>query len=148
MNQTNQMKAIKATYIDTARHGYLSVSKKDFIKAGLDPAKITGSSGHTFTRLYLEEDCDGSYFMANTRDKGIQVNVKTSYNEKFHITNNYKPELFNFIPQAGQEITIHGQDSYTILEVKENGFTVRNSNGARFWIPGSNPFRYVTSVIV
>jgi len=141
------MKTIKTTHIDTAGHGYLSVSKKDFLAAGLDPKKISGCSGHTLTRLYLEEDCDASYFMENTRGKGIEVEVKSGYNEKLQTTHGYKPELFDYQPQAGQILILTDDKDYLLVEVKENGdLIVENANGKRYRIPGHNPFEHITGV--
>lgn len=137
------MKSIHVTFISTPGHGYLSISKKDFLAIGADPEKISQYSGHTFTRLYLEEDCDASYLVGLTREKGIHLAVKHSYNESFSIHHNYKPELFSYTPQVGDAIDI----IYTVksVDVKQIVILHTGENNKPYRIPSSNPFKYIHS---
>jgi hypothetical protein len=141
------MKTIIVTHIDTAGHGYLSVSKKDFLRAGGDPKKITYCSGHTYTRLYLEEDCDASYFAQLCEQNGIPMMVKSSYNPKFGITHDYDPAMFDFKPTVGTRIYLSDKKVYEIVEVKPNGdLIVENKHdkvGLKYRIGKYNPFQYI-----
>jgi hypothetical protein len=148
------MKFIKVTHIDTAGHGYLSVSKKDFLAVGGDPAKISKYSGHTFTRLYLEEDSDASYFADLAKTNDFNLVVKSSYNPKFAITHNYNPELFDFKPEIGKKITFHNDDKAQIIlipgvegQTATEGILVLmvtgNHKGRQYRIPTGNPFAYI-----
>jgi len=100
------MKTIKTTHIDTGGHGYLSVSKKDFILVGCDPTKVSGYSGHNLSRIYLEEDCDQTYFWDVATANGFKIERKSGYNLKFNITHNYIPSLFDYIPKVGHIVTL------------------------------------------
>lgn len=138
------MKTIKATFIDTAGHGYLSVSKKDIQAIGLDHNVLTRYSGHTLTRMYLEEDCDASYFMNFCEKAGITVKIKDSYNEKFKITHNYNPELFSYSPAVGDRIN----EEYVITEVRPKRIIIRHTaTGMKYSITTSNPFQYIEQVL-
>lgn len=138
-------KIIHATHIDTASHGYLSVSKKDFKLVGGDPAKITQYSGHTVTRLYLEEDCDASYFMEVCKQNGFEVKIKSGYNEKFAIRHNYHPELFDYEPQAGHIVVLGDENKYQISEITPKGnIIVRHiGTGMKYRIGKHNPFEHI-----
>lgn len=140
------MKTIKTTHIDTGGHGYYSVSKKDIIMLGIDPAKITGYSGHTLNRVYLEEDCDASLLFDVAKEKGYVIVTKNGYNLKFNIHHNYMPELFNWKPEVGKKIFVD-KDSYTIDEVDEKRMIVSGERG-RYKIKLSNPFQYITGAEV
>jgi len=152
------MKFIKVTHIDTAGHGYLSVSKKDFISAGGDPKKITQYSGHTLTRLYLEEDCDASYFVEVAKANGFTVVVKSSYNPKFAIHHNYNSELFDFKPEIGKHIKFHNEDNAQIIlipgvegQTTSDGILVLmltgKHKGRQYRIPIGNPFSYIAGKV-
>lgn len=128
------MKTLHVTYIDTAGHGYYSVSKKDMRLIGLDPKEITGCSGMTLTRAYLEEDCDARPFFELAKAKGYEVVVKSSYNPKFRFAGSFIPELFDYVPSVGQEVILSDKEHYLITEVRPNGkIIVRslNDNGKR-----------------
>jgi hypothetical protein len=140
-------KKIKTTFIDTAGHGYLSVSKKDFLRAGGDPKKITTFSGHTYTRLYLEEDCDASYFVETAKANGFEVELKDSYNPKFKITHNYKADLFDFEPKEGLIVTLNDHANYQITNIRPNGNLIVTHTVSRmkYRIGKHNPFEYINS---
>ncbi len=149
-------KIIKTTHIDTGSHGYLSVSKKDFILTGCDPSKVTGCSGHTLTRIYLEEDCDQSYFWDTATANGFTIERKSGYNLKFSIKHNYNPELFHFMPEVGDNVIFHNGANAQIILVPgiENATTKEgimvlvldgNYKGSQYKIPLSNPFSYIKS---
>ncbi len=138
-------KVIKTTHIDTGGHGYLSVSKKDFLLVGCSPKGITGYSGHNLTRMYLEEDCDQSYFFLIANNRGFEVERKSGYNLKFNITHGYKPELFNYVPEVGD---ILNDSKYEITTVDERGIFIRDiktGNGYRIGL--NNPFQYIENVV-
>ena len=142
-------KKIITTHIDTGGHGYLSVSKADFLLAGGDPTKVSKCSGHSLTRIYLEEDCDQSYFWDVATANGFEIIRKSGYNLHFKITHNYKPELFDFIPEAGDNIMI-GESSYQVIhghgEEGLNGIGILSKeNGRRYKIAINNPFSYITA---
>lgn len=147
-------KKILTTHIDTGGHGYLSVSKKDFILAGGDPAKISSYSGHNLTRIYLEEDCDQTYFWDVAKANGFEIVRKSGYNLKFAVTHNYKPELFDFKPEIGKKITFYNGDQAQIIlipgvegQTTTDGILVvmvtGNHKGRQYRIPTSNPFQYI-----
>lgn len=151
-------KKIITTHIDTGGHGYLSVSKKDFIMAGGDPAKVSGSSGHSLTRIYLEEDGDQNYFWDVATANGFEIIRKSGYNLHFNITHNYKPELFHYTPEIGDNIIFHNEIKSQVILVpgieaatKSEGIRVLalsgQYKGAQYRIPLSNPFSYIKSVI-
>jgi hypothetical protein len=131
------MKTIKTTHIDTGGHGYLSVSKEDLLLV-LTPDQVSRCSGHSLTRMYLEEDLDASLFMNTAEAKGIKVEVKSSYNEHFKCTHNYKPELFYWHPVVGNEVEISGNGWFTISKITDTKFIV-----GRYGVPLSNPFEWV-----
>lgn len=138
-------KVIKTTHIDTGGHGYLSVSKKDFILAGGDPAKVSGYSGHTLTRIYLEEDCDQNYFWDVATANGFTIERKSGYNLKFAIKHNYKPELFNYVPEVGD---ILNNGIYKISSVTDHAIFIRHSlSGMVYRVSYYNPFEYITDVV-
>lgn len=140
------MKPIKVNYIDTAGHGYYSVSKKDFLLV-CGVHEITGSSGHTFTRMYLEEDQDASTFFNKAKSLGIEVKIKSGYNPKFQITHGYKPELFSYIPEIGDIIDCHGRE-YFVVDIHEDKATMIRDiqTGMIYRISGHNPFAFITKL--
>ena len=139
------MKTINTTHIDTGGHGYYSVSKNDIELLGIAD-KISGYSGHTFNRVYLEEDCDAALLYDRAKELGIEINRKQGYNLKFNVTHNYKPELFNWKPLPGQMVMIE-QTQYTIVEVTKSKLIVTDATGKRFRVTTSNPFKYIDKVL-
>jgi hypothetical protein len=141
------MKTIKCTKIDTGSHGYLSVSKKDIILSGLDVNKISGYSGHTLNRVYLEEDCDASLFYDTCESKGIEIKVKYSYNLRFNITHNYNPKLFNYSPKINDIIIANDDRSYKII-YKDNKKIIVNDIIAKknYSIPLNSIFKYLKDI--
>lgn len=133
------MKTIKVTKIDTAKHGYLSVSKKVIEQLGIQN-EISGYSGHNLTRVYLEEDADALLFFKAVAEKGLNVEVKYSYNVNFSITHNYNHKYFNWKPEKGAEIVFNGYEKpFTITSIVKNsiivdyaGFKYKMSLGAIF----------------
>lgn len=135
------MKTIRVNFIDTGGHGYYSVSKPDFLLV-CTPEQITGCSGHSLTRIYLEEDCDATTFFDAAKAKGIEVSVKSSYNLKFNITHNFNPELFDWKPEIGKKVKLHDDGFYTIVVVAQSHIVV-NCYGTRYRISLRNPFQYI-----
>ena len=133
--------AIKTTHIDNCSHGYLSVSKKDFLKV-CATHEITPFSGHDLTRIYLEEDCDASTFLQKAEQKGIEIIVRSSYNPKFVKHHNYNPELFNYKPQEGDVIN----QKYKVQEVQKTKLIVVNGLGKQYKISLSNPFKHIQEI--
>ncbi|MEP2668946.1 MAG: hypothetical protein ABJH04_08120 [Cyclobacteriaceae bacterium] len=126
------MRIFKTTHIDTGGHGYLSVSKVDFLKV-LKPDQISGASGHNLNRIYLEEDLDATVFLEEANKKGYVVDVKHSYNLHFNCTHNYDPKFFHFKPVVGDKVLLHDDMWYAIVEVNKSDFRVRNSfTGQRY----------------
>jgi hypothetical protein len=138
------MKTIKVTHIDTGGHGYYSVAKTDFLLV-LNPEFITGCSGHSLTRIYLEEDLDATTFFEAAKVKGIEVQVKSSYNLNFKITHNYKPEFFNWKPIVGEKVQLH-DGFYTIIEVNAQKMIIA-AYGKRYGISLNNPFQYILGTV-
>jgi hypothetical protein len=139
-------KTIIVTHIDTASHGYYSVSKKDFLLIGGEPEKITGCSGHTYTRLYLEEDCDATYFFDKAKENGFEVTMKMGYNPKFAITHNYNAQLFSFEPKVGNWLILSNREICEVKIVHEDGDLIVANYGSRYRIPKSNPFQYIVGI--
>lgn len=138
---------IKVTHIDTASHGYLSVSKSDFIKIGGDPNKITHYSGHNYSRVYLEEDCDAAYFMDVAGQNGFQVEVKSGYNQGFKISHNYNPDAFHYInPKVGDKLLLTNGETAVVESVDKNKSLIVSVGYKKYRIPGSNPFQYINLV--
>lgn len=126
------MKPRTFTMIDTGGHAYLSVPKQLIIDLGLTD-KISGYSGLSATRVYLEEDCDAPMFLHVLDKEGVLYTVKDGYNPKFNITHNYSKDLidlkvgdivvrsdgynFKITAIAGEKVTIDGFDpiSYSKL---------------------------------
>ena len=136
------MKKLKVTFIDNCSHGYYSVFKKDFLLSGLKPSDISGYSGMTLNRVYLEEDDDASKFFNTCKANGIEIDLKRSYNPKFAISHNYNDKLFNYVPMVG-DVTKLNSVNYTITAVTTKMLIVRNDLGNMYRIPISNLFRYI-----
>lgn len=141
-------KIIKTTHIDTGSHGYLSVSKKDFLLAGGDPSKISGCSGHTLTRIYLEEDCDQSYFWDVATANGFTIERKSGYNLNFSIKHNYKPELFNYSPRLNSVVVLSDKNHYEITEISKRIIVSSLKTGMKYKISLNNPFEHIQGVIL
>lgn len=139
-------KTIKATHIDTGGHGYLSVSKADFLFVGCDPNKVTGCSGHTLTRMYLEEDCDATYFMEVAKTNGFEVKVKSGYNLNFPITHGYIASLFDYKPEIGHIVKLSDDNQYKIIDIRPNGkiIVMHTVSRMQYGINGRNPFEHIT----
>lgn len=141
-------KTIKTVKIDTGGHGYLSVSKKDFLLV-CSPGEISHFSGHNYTRMYLEEDCDATLFRNRADALGYQVEIKESYNLKFPINYGYKPELFHYLPKCGDKLACGPDATYTVDWVnakKEIGIR-HDITGKLYKIGSYNPFCHITGVI-
>ena len=141
------MKKLKVTFIDNCSHGYYSVSKKDFLLSGLKPSDISGYSGMTLNRVYLEEDGDASLFFNTCKANGIEIDLKRSYNPKFAISHNYNEKLFNYVPMVG-DVIISGKNRYFIKYVTTKMLIVCTDwfikdSSRTYRIPMSNLFRYI-----
>ena len=138
------MKAIKTTLIDTGRHGYLSVSQKDFLEVmGEDARLITGYSGIDLNRVYLEEDQDASVFLNLAKQKGLEVDVKSSYNEKFSKHHNFDVSFLGGL-SMGDHVVLH--DGHKAEVTALDPIVVEDlSNGRLYRVPKSNPFQYFKS---
>jgi len=136
------MKKLKVTFIDNCSHGYYSVSKKDFLLSGLKPSDISGYSGMTLNRVYLEEDGDATLFFNTCKANGIEIDLKRSYNPKFAISHNYNDKLFNYVPMVG-DVTKLNSVNYTITAVTTKMLIVQNYLMNSYRIPMSNLFRYI-----
>jgi hypothetical protein len=79
------------TFIETPGHGYLKVSKTQFLKSGADKQKISRYSGLSKSHLYLEEDCDATYFINYLKESGIPFKENKVYQERVNTTHNYNP---------------------------------------------------------
>lgn len=132
---------MKLTFISTPGHGYLSVSKK-VLEQYIDPKEISGFSGMTFTRVYLEEDSDASKFIQALKDKNIPYEFKESYRESFSITHSYNPDLFDYVPEIGDVI----DRKYEIVEIGKSIIVQSILNGGMYKITKSNPFRHINHV--
>jgi hypothetical protein len=82
------------TFIETPGHGYLKVSKEQFIESGADIHKVSMFSGLTKTHVFLEEDCDATYFINHLKQNGIPFEENKVYQETLSTTHNYNP--YNF----------------------------------------------------
>ena len=133
---------IKTTHINNGSHGYLSVSKKDFIKV-CEPSDITTFSGHDFTRIYLEEDQDADTFLKKAEEKGYEVKVKMGYNLTFAKHHNYNPELFDYKPELNDIIN----SKYKVIEILKNKLVVIDGLKRQYKISLYNPFKYIQDVI-
>lgn len=139
---------MKATFIDTASHGYLSVSKKDLQAVlGERVNEITKYSGMNYTRVYLEEDQDAYLFISECEKQGIDLEIKHSYNPKHSITHSYNPDLINYFPSIGDRIELTCGKTATITGRKGKTLFIQCDTGERYKIPGNNPFRYISSRI-
>jgi len=144
------MKTIKVIFIDNCSHGYYSVLKKDFLLSGLKPSDISGCSGMTLNRVYLEEDEDASKFFNACKDNNnnIKVDVKRSYNPKFAISHNYDESLFDYVPMVG-DVVHCGVNKFFITDVNSKMLlvctdTIINLDSRQYRIPLSNLFKYVS----
>ena len=60
------------TFFSDPGHGWLFVDLPSLKKIGMGPSDFTGCSyhaPHTFTGMYLEEDCDAPLFMKAYKEK-------------------------------------------------------------------------------
>lgn len=140
------MKTIHTTHIDTGGHGYYSVSKKDILMLGINPEQITGYSGQTLKRVYLEEDQDAQLFFNAAKEKGYVVVTKNGYNLNFAVHHNYNAKLFSWHPQSGQRVMC-GNRPYTIDSFNEKSICVVDASGRRYKVTMSNPFNHIQEVI-
>jgi hypothetical protein len=134
---------IRVTYIDNCSHGYYSVSKADITKLGI-AEKITGYSGLTLTRVYLEEDCDGTLLFNTAKEKGFEIVLKHSYNPKFAYRHNYKLSLFNWVPEVGDTVCIY-KNEYKLNKILKTYFEIVK-DGMPYKLSRSNPFAKMTHV--
>ena len=130
---------IKVTFIDTASHGYYSVSKADITKLGI-AEKITGYSGLNLTRVYL----DAALLFNAAKEKGFEIDLKNSYNPKFNIRHNYKLSLFNWVPEVGDIVCIY-KNEYRLNRILKTYFEIVK-NGMPYKLSKRNPFEKVTEV--
>jgi hypothetical protein len=145
------MKTFK--HLDTGGHGYLSVAKKDIEKYGISPNEFTGYSGHTLTRMYLEEDQDATTFLNILQNKGIEYRIEGSY-VKSVISHNYNPELFDWTPQVGDVLiqcdfdgNITNKFQITDTDYKGSKIRLLSSSGNAYAMPRKgNIFQYFTYV--
>jgi hypothetical protein len=139
---------IKCKKIDTGSHAYLSISKKEFLLSGLTPSEISAYSGHTFSKIYLAEDCDATLFRDACEKKGIQLIIKTIHNSQFKIGHNYNPELFDYAPKINDIIIGYNNCNYTIINKNEKGIMINDKiTNKKYFILISNPFMYIKNVI-
>lgn len=141
-----KMKVITVTHIDNCSHGYYSISKKDVERLGM-VNKITGCSGMSLTRVYLEEDCDGSLLYNTAKELGYELNIKDGYNPNFKIVHNYRAHLFSWVPSVDDIVHIGG-NKYTIVELLKNNIIVVDKHNNRYRISKSNPFIRIVNVEV
>jgi len=134
-------KLIRTTLIDTGGHGYLSVSKKDFLLI-CEPKDISGYSGHNLTRIFLEEDSDASLFMTKSEQKGFRIIVKDGYNLGFKIHHNYNPDLFNYIPRLYDIVN----KRYNIVSIDKKRILIKNENDTIYKISLTNPFKFIDTI--
>lgn len=83
---------IRCTFISTPSHGYLKVSKSDFLKSELTPTEISSFSGISKRYLFLEEDCDAPKFLQHLQKAGLEYKIKEVYQTRVNTTHNYLPE--------------------------------------------------------
>lgn len=138
-------KEIKVTFIDTAGHGYYSVSKNILININFDITKISGFSGMDFTKVYLEEDCDAALLFDFCKTNNIEIIVKRTYNEKFCITHNFNSELFNITGKIGDTFKCFDDNVYSIVET--NPLIIKSEFGKKYKLPKTNPFKYIKDSI-
>lgn len=138
---------MKLNFYDTPSHGYLRVSKKKFKEVGADPTQISKFSGHNETTLFLEEDCDTTYFLNFLKENGIPFEIKSVYRESFSITHNYKPSLFNFKLREGTSVRLSNGLTATLEFYNKTKLGARIKNGMLYRIPSSNPFQYISEKV-
>lgn len=83
---------MKLTFISTAGHGYLKVSKANFRKSGLSADVISGFSGMTKTHLFLEEDSDALKLIRQLEKIGQKYKIKDAYQHRVNTTHNYSSD--------------------------------------------------------
>ncbi len=82
------------TFISTPSHGYLKVPKNFFLASGADPEKVSKYSGMSKTLLYLEEDCDASYFINHLKEVGHTIEIEEEYRDNNNVpSHNYFPNF-------------------------------------------------------
>lgn len=134
---------LKLTFYITPGHGYLRVPKKTFLKYFGEPEKISTCSGHDETTLYLEEDCDASYFLNFLDEQGVEYKIHSVYKDNgFSITHNYLPELFDFKLREGKTVELCNGINATLGYINGTKL-VAKANGATYKIPKTNPFKYI-----
>lgn len=136
-------KVITVTHIDNCSHGYYSISKKDVERLGIVD-KISGYSGLTFTRAYLEEDCDGNLLYNTAKELGYELNIKDGYDPNFKITHNYHADLFRWVPELGDSVFV-GDDKYELTGIYKNCLIVAK-DGLPYQIKNYNPFKLISKI--
>lgn len=138
------MKNIKVTFIDTAGHGYYSVSKKDIEKLDLVQS-ISHYSGHNLTRVFLEEDSDATKFFETADNMGYTVVVKSSYNERFRIIHNYDPSCFRIA--VGDKVKLINGETCLITGMDYRSIYLERENFRFYRISTNNPFQWIESKV-
>ncbi len=134
------------TFYCTPGHGYLRVPKSKFIELGGDPTKVSKYSGHDTSTLYLEEDSDACYFIDLLRENGIEPDIKSIYKDRFSITHNYDPSLFDFQLREGVKVKLCSEEIATLGFMNGTNPIVRTTDGILYKIPKTNPFKYIVEV--
>lgn len=138
-------KEIKTTHIDNCSHGYLSVSKKDFLLV-CEKTDISGFSGMDFTRVYLEEDSDASLFIEKAKALGYTVKVKSGYNPNFKISHNYSANLFDIKPENNPIVWLYDDMQYRLSLEGNNIIATNVLTYKRYRLSKTNPFKYIKDV--
>lgn len=87
---------IQTKFIDNCSHGYLEVNITEFKKVmGADAKKITGYSGISKDRVYLEEDLDAGTFLNTAKVKGYLIQIDNDYRPNFECPKNYSVRKLN-----------------------------------------------------
>lgn len=140
------MKTIKVHFIDTPGHGYYAVSKKDIEFLGIKD-KISGYSGHTLNKVYLEEDNDGTLLDKTCKEKDILQVVKRSYRENFNITHNYLPIHFNYKPKINDNIIIRNGETVKITGIDNKNIYLQRQDFKFYRIPKVKIFQYLRQIL-
>lgn len=138
---------MKLTVYITPGHGYLRVPKSKFLEVGADPTKISSYSGHDETTLYLEEDCDAGYFLDFLDENDIPFELVNTYKDRWSITHNYDPALFDFKFKEGAKVKLCSNEIGTLGFINGTKRAVRTVSGILYRIPKTNPFKYITEVL-
>lgn len=136
---------MKLTFYSTPGHGYLRVPKSVFLKMGGNPEKITSYSGHDVNTLYLEEDCDATYFLDLLKLNNVTPVISSRHLNNFPVTHNYSPDTFFRKLNTGDVVKLH-DNRVAVVHNEKHGILLEIGY-VKYKLPITNPYKYIKEYV-